>query len=180
MIEIRLPVRDPGPVSVNRYLLPNERQVIMMRRHPALLLIPGAEGVAGLAVALIVNGTLIHSFTVRVAVWTGAAFLIYQALSQCAGWWVRYTVVTQLRVLIIHGLARRTIEEIPLDRLKDIMFDRSFAGRLLGYGTFYLPSGTRRQALLDYVPYPEQVYLELNGMLFESGKGDEGTKRNDD
>lgn len=34
---------DSAPSSVNRYLLPDEQQVIMVRRHPAVLLRPVAE-----------------------------------------------------------------------------------------------------------------------------------------
>lgn len=166
---MRLPAPGPtGPASVNNYLLPNEQQVITMRRHPTLLFIPAAEGVGGLAVAFIVNGALITDLTARVAVWAGAAFLIYQMLSSVANWFAHFFVVTSHRVLVVRGLGRRTVEMTPLTNLTDMTFGRSLGGRMLGYGTFYLPSGNRKQVLVDYVPYPEQVYLEISGMLFGS------------
>jgi hypothetical protein len=157
-----------GPASVNRYLLPSEQTIITMRRHPAVLLIPLAEAVSGPAVALILNWTLISSLTVRVAVWTGVAFLVFQSLSYVMSWAQDYTVVTAYRVLVVHGSGRSTVEEMALDSLKDMALDRPFAGRILGYGTFYLSSGGRRQVLMDYVPYPEHLYLEIKALLFES------------
>ena len=42
---------DSAPASVNRYLLPHEHQVIMVRRHPAVLLRPVAEVLGGLILA---------------------------------------------------------------------------------------------------------------------------------
>jgi hypothetical protein len=43
---------------------------------------------------------------------------------------------------------------------------------MLGYGTFYLPSGNRKHVLMDYVPYPEQLYLEISGLVFGSDEHD--------
>lgn len=173
-----VPYRPAGPASVNRYLLPNERHVITVRRHPSVLLIPAAEAVGGLAVALIVNSALINDFAATVAVWTGAAFLAYQMFSSTASWYVHFLVVTSHRVLNVYGLTRQTVETTPLANVRNIVLDRSFAGRMLGYGTFYLPSGNRKQVLMDYVPYPEQLYLKVCGMLFDSDES-EGVSEED-
>jgi hypothetical protein len=153
------------PASVNRYLLPNEKQVITVRRRPAALLLPAAEGVGGLAVALIINSALVNDLAVRVAVWAGAAFL--------ANWSIEFFVVTSRRVLILYGFRHRTVETTPLTSMKDVTFDRSILGHMLGYGTFYLSSGNRKQVLMDYVPYPEQLYLEIMGLIYGTGE-DEG------
>jgi hypothetical protein len=47
-------------------------------------------------------------------------------------------------------------------------FQRSFSGRLLGFGEFIVESAGQDQALrnIDHIPYPEQLYLEVCGMLF--------------
>jgi Bacterial PH domain len=155
-----------GPAASSRYLLPYEATVITTRPHSAVLLIPAAEGFGGLAIALIAGGALISDFTVRVVVWTGGAFLFFQMLSAIASWSTHLFVVTSQRVLEIRGFGSRIVETTPLTDLTGIALGRSAAGRMLGYGTFYLSSGNRRQVLMNYVPYPEQLYLEICGMIF--------------
>ena len=47
-------------------------------------------------------------------------------------------------------------------------------GRILGYGEFILESAGQDQALnkIDHLPYPEQLYLEVCGLIFkDSGDG---------
>jgi hypothetical protein len=155
-----------GPAASGRYLLPDEVRVITMRRHGAVLLVPAAEGFGGLAIALIAGGALISDFTVRVVVWTGGAFLFLQMLSAIASWSTHLFVVTSQRVMEIRGFGSRIVEMTPLTDLRGMALGRSSAGRMLGYGTFYFSSGNRRQVLMSYVPYPEQLYLEICGMIF--------------
>ena len=45
------PNTDTVPASVNRYLLPHERQVISVHEHPAVLIAPIALVLLGLAIA---------------------------------------------------------------------------------------------------------------------------------
>jgi hypothetical protein len=42
-------------------------------------------------------------------------------------------------------------------------------GRLLGYGNFIVESAGQNQALriVDHLPYPEQLYLEVCGLIFQ-------------
>jgi hypothetical protein len=53
-------------------------------------------------------------------------------------------------------------------------FQRSSLGRLLGYGEFILESAGQDQALrvVDHLPYPEQLYLEVCGLIFPGRKDD--------
>jgi len=53
------PNTDTVPASVNKYLLPHERQVISVHQHPAVLIRPIFWVLLGLAIA----GWLISSFT---------------------------------------------------------------------------------------------------------------------
>jgi hypothetical protein len=45
---------------------------------------------------------------------------------------------------------------------------------MLGYGTFILESAGQDQALstVDYIPYPEQLYLEVCSLIFKPLKDD--------
>jgi hypothetical protein len=56
-------------------------------------------------------------------------------------------------------------------------FRRSFGGRLLGYGEIIVESAGQNQALdrVEYIPYPEQLYLLVCGMLFPSSSEDAET-----
>jgi len=65
---------------------------------------------------------------------------------------------------------------MPLVKVTDMTFQRSFLGRLFGYGTFILESAGQDQALstVDYIPYPEQLYLEVCSLIFKPLKEDGG------
>ncbi len=57
---------------------------------------------------------------------------------------------------------------MPLTRVTDMSFRRSALGRLLGYGEFIVESAGQEQALrtINFLPYPEQLYLEVCGLVF--------------
>ena len=38
---------------------------------------------------------------------------------------------------------------------------------MYGYGMFILESNDRPYMIVDYIPYPEQVYLEVQGLVFK-------------
>ncbi|GAA3120239.1 PH domain-containing protein [Nonomuraea salmonea] len=162
---------DSAPSSVNRYLLPQEQQVIMVRRHPAILLRPVAEVLGGLIVA----GLLSRFFgggeaggTALVVVWWLWLLLLIRFVWKVAEWSVDYFVVTSKRMLLTTGLITRKVAMMPLGKVTDMSFQRSLLGRMLGYGEFILESAGQDQALstVEYIPYPETLYLEVCQMLF--------------
>jgi len=55
----------------------------------------------------------------------------------------------------------------------DMTFRQSFPGRIFGYGTFILESAGQDQALsnVPFIPYPEQLYLEVCELLFPNQDG---------
>ena len=60
---------------------------------------------------------------------------------------------------------------MPLSKVTDMSFQRSFGGRILGYGELIVESAGQNQALdrVPYIPYPEQLYLLVCGILFPAG-----------
>ncbi|SDH72040.1 PH domain-containing protein [Sinosporangium album] len=164
---------DSAPASVNRYLLPHEHQVIMVRRHPAVLLRPVAEVLGGLILA----GLLSRFFgdggggQALVIVWWAWLLLLIRFVWKVAEWSVDYFVVTSKRMLLTTGLITRKVAMMPLGKVTDMSFQRSLLGRLLGYGEFVLESAGQDQALstVQYIPYPETLYLEVCQMLFPGG-----------
>jgi uncharacterized membrane protein YdbT with pleckstrin-like domain len=170
-----VPNTDTVPASVNRYLLPHERQVITVHQHPAVLIRPVFEVLVGLAIAgwlttvfAKVNGTAV------LVIWVLWGILFLRLAVKVFEWSETYFVVTSQRFLLATGLVTRKVNMMPLSKVTDMSFQRSTMGRILGYGEFILESAGQDQALtkVDHLPYPEQLYLEVCGLIFkDSGDG---------
>jgi uncharacterized membrane protein YdbT with pleckstrin-like domain len=165
---------SPGanpPADVDRYLLPHEHEVITVRKHPAVLLAPVAWAVVGLVAAAVLSDTLFrHSSTLTWIVWGAWGLVFLRFLWAALNWAVDYFVVTSHRFIETSGLFSRKVAMMPLVKVTDMTFQRSFLGRILGYGTFILESAGQDQALstVDHIPYPEQLYLEVCSLIFPS------------
>jgi membrane protein YdbS with pleckstrin-like domain len=160
-----------GPAAVNRYLLPHEHQVITVRRHPAILIVPSLEALGGLLVAAVLTATILHGNSLLVfIIWLAWIALFLNMVWKTISWAVDFFVVTSQRMLLTSGVLTRKVAMMPLSKVTDMSFRRTFAGRLLGYGEFIVESAGQDQALrtVDHIPYPEQLYLEVCGMLFPS------------
>lgn len=167
---------ESTPASVSRYLLPHETSVIMVRHHPAVLLRPVAEIFGGLIVAGLLSKLLGDSGNgqAMLIVWWAWLLLLVRFVWKVAEWSVDYFVVTNQRMISTNGLITRQVNMLPLDKVTDMRFERSLLGRLLGYGSFITESAGQDQALrqVDYLPYPETLYLEVCQLIFP-GKDDD-------
>jgi uncharacterized membrane protein YdbT with pleckstrin-like domain len=167
-----------GPVAVSRYLLPNERQMATVRMHPAVLLGVGSQALGGLLVAGVLSAMVVRGNHLLLAIiWIAWAVLLVRLIWRTIGWAVDYFVITTERLLLTTGLLTRKVAMMPLSKVTDMSFQRSFGGRLLGYGELIVESAGQNQALdhVPYIPYPEQLYLLVCGMLFPSGLEEAGT-----
>lgn len=155
------------PAAVNRYLLPQERQVITIHRHTAVLVAPSALAGGGL-VAVIVAGVSGLSGDALLLVWLIWVLLLVYLLGRVLSWFVEYYAVTTYRIIYVKGLFGRDVTMIPVAQATGMRHRRSVMGRLLGYGQLILDPRGQDQALrnLNFVPYPEQIYLEICGLLF--------------
>src|SRR6266542_2054101 len=159
---------DTAPASVNRYLLPNERQYITVRLHTASLLLPVSLVLGGLVVAGVLTGIAHGNRAAVNIIWLAWGLLLLNLVWKVANWSVDYFVVTSQRMLLITGILTRKVAMMPLVKVTDMSFQRSAMGRLLGYGEFILESAGQEQAFrtVNYIPYPEQLYLEVCGLIF--------------
>src|SRR5690349_4709694 len=168
---------SPGaspPADVDKYLLPHEQQVITVRRHPAVLSGPILLTLGGLILAAVLSDTILqHQSTALLIVWLIWGIVLLWFIGKIATWAVDYFVVTSHRMILTSGLVTRKVAMMPLVKVTDMTFQRSFLGRLLGYGTFILESAGQDQALstVDHIPYPEQLYLEVCALIFPSKDG---------
>jgi membrane protein YdbS with pleckstrin-like domain len=158
-----------APVAINKYLLPREVQVATVRQHPAVLIAPSALAVGGLLVAAFLTTTVAHGIGAGI-IWIAWAVLLLRLVWKTANWSVDYFVVTTERLMLTTGFLTRKVAMMPLTRVTDMSFKRTFPGRMLGYGEFIVESAGQDQALrnVEYIPYPEQLYLLVCGMLFPS------------
>ena len=84
-------------------------------------------------------------------------------------WAVNYFVVTSQRLILARGVIVRKVGMLPLGKVTDMSFQRTTIGRILGYGEFIVESAGQDQALrnVKFIPYPEQLYLEVCGLIFK-------------
>ena len=120
------------------------------------------------------NGTLVT------VVWLAWLALFVRMIWKTVNWAVDFFVVTSHRILLTSGVLTRKVAMMPLTKVTDMSFQRTFAGRMLGFGEFIVESAGQDQALrkIDHIPYPEQLYLEVCGMLF--GAEDQATSSGSD
>jgi len=166
-----------GPDAIDKYLLPWEEQLITLRQHPAALIEPAAQAAAGLIAALVLTVFVIPGKgAIDWLVWIAVALLFFRAAQRAINWVGDFFVVTSQRLLMASGTFSRKVAIIPFALVYDLSFRRSAGGRIFGYGEFLVQYGIRDQVLqrIQYIPYPERLYLEISQVLFpSSGESDE-------
>ncbi len=152
------------PASVSRYLLPHERSCITVRIHPATLAGPLILVSGGLVAA----GELTRRSVRPKIVWGAYLPVLLYFLQRVAARQATYFTVTDSRMILVSGFVVRKVAMMPLTRVTDMSFRRSALGRLLGYGEFIIESAGQEQALrtINFLPYPEQLYLQVCGLVF--------------
>lgn len=168
---IRTATTRNDPAEVDKYLLPKEECVATVRRHPAVLIAPTAQAVGGLLVAFALSATLLRNKpdVLLWVVWGLWGLLMVRLIWEAVNWAVDYFVITSKRILLTSGVFTRSVAMMPLTKVTDMSFRRTFAGRLLGYGEFVVESAGQDQALrtIDHIPYPEELYQIVCGRIFQ-------------
>jgi uncharacterized membrane protein YdbT with pleckstrin-like domain len=165
-----VPNTDTVPASVNRYLLPHERQVITVHQHPAVLIRPILEVLIALAIAGWLSNSVAHGNGIFILViWILWGIVFLRLVVKVIEWNETYFVVTSQRLVLATGLVTHKVNMMPLTKVTDMSFQRTATGRLLGYGEFIVESAGQDQALshIRFLPYPEQLYLEVCGLIFK-------------
>ena len=164
------------PPAIAKYLLPHERQVITVRLHPAVLIRPVAEALGGLALAAVLTALIAKgNGLVILVIWLAWSVLFFRLFGKVWEWWDNHFVVTSKRLLLATGVVTKKVNMMPLGKVTDMSFQRSPMGQILGYGEFIVESAGKDQALsrIDHLPYPEQLYLEVCGLIFKDDSGDD-------
>jgi hypothetical protein len=166
---IRVVPEETVPLSVARYLWPTERRVITVRKHPAAfrghaLLLIAILAVFGLDAGAVFKRNWLLLMLLAV-LFVGFSLFVYLRVR---AWMETYLCVTLNRMIIIGWRRRRELTVIPIADAMDMVFCRPLLGRFLGHGTFIISAskGGSSKCKLAYLPYPEQLYVEVCGILF--------------
>lgn len=159
------PLRDLlGPPVLGRYLAPGELTVIRTRRHWLVALRAVAQASVAmplvLALALVLNFVASGVWWLQVLLLLGSVahqgMLFYRVLE----WRAELIVVTDRRLIRIHGVLSTTVDDIRLGQITDSTYRQTLVGHVFGYGSIRIESAGQTQAVeqLDYVPNPQAVY----------------------
>jgi uncharacterized membrane protein YdbT with pleckstrin-like domain len=156
-------------VKLDRYLIPGEQRVVVVRRHPAMFARVAAAAFLAVIVALLETGL---SSSASRLVWLVALGLVAWLAWRLLEWHANVFIVTNQRVMLITGLTTRRVAMLPLRRVQDMTYKRSPLGRVLGYGEFVIESAGETQGLrrITYVPTPDAIYLEISEVLFAQAR----------
>jgi hypothetical protein len=154
---------DDIPALVAGFLLPNEVDVIAVRRHWIVLIPAAAAAVGGLAAAIALNSWAYESGTASLllvrTIWIGWVAGLGWATLQWARWHVTWFVATSQRLMYITGLFRRRVTPLPLSRLTDCRMEQDVPGRRIGFGTLICESFATDHALHRVTFLPEIQWL---------------------
>ena len=167
-------VPDHIPPVVAHALLPYEQRIIAVRQHPAVLVTPSLAAVGGLITASVLSFLNLNGDALGI-IWSVWGLALLYWLLCLARWPVSYFAVTSERLLLVKGFLSRDVVTVPLSKATELGLRRSFMGRLLGYGHFILYGAGPRQAIrhANFMPYPEQLYLEVVGLIFKDPGSDD-------
>jgi hypothetical protein len=139
--------------GIEEYQSPDEHELFVTRRHPVAL----------------APTFVIWSGVVAIGVATGLGPAVIPPATLFLGWRVwwwreaRY-VLTDQRLLFVHGIAQMRVNALPLGSVLDASCHRSLAGRVLGYGSIRLRVNLNEQpglCRLTRLPGPETLYLSI-------------------
>lgn len=157
-----------------------ERVVIEMRTHwkrvlgPAFafLLICFATG-AALAVLVPLIPAEYRSYTsyvqIGIVVIAVLAFLAW-CVAPFVRWLTTTYTVTNRRLITRTGILTTRGHDLPLARINNVTYERSFLDRILGCGTLTLTTAAEEPLTLDDIPDVEQVHLTMTELLFDDGE----------
>lgn len=157
-----------------KFLGADEDVIIELRTHVKALVAPGLW-LVGLAVSTGVALALMPPTWPAWAPWTVAALVVVGivalVLVPFLRWRTSTYTITDRRVITRKGILTVTGHDLPLSRINNIAYERSFLDRLFGCGTLVLTTAAEQPLALPDVPNVERVHVVMTELLF----GDEAS-----
>jgi uncharacterized membrane protein YdbT with pleckstrin-like domain len=150
--------------NIQRQLFMDERLIVAVRRHPIVISLPLATALTAI-LATVATVVARQSQSVHIIVWLVSAFFFMLSMARLADWFSGYVVITSKRVLLRFGRISGELTTLNLSAIADVELHRSLRGRLVGYGDLVITIGGGVSQLITYMPYSEQLYLELGATM---------------
>ncbi|MBO0804582.1 MAG: hypothetical protein J2P25_16100 [Nocardiopsaceae bacterium] len=148
------------PAAAYKYMTARETPAICERLHPARLLPRAVTAAGALLSAVALEPAVSGHGWVELAVWLITGWFFLSLARAVLDRFSTYLVVTRWRIFLCSGSG--VTWTASLADVKDIRVIRSPAGRIAGFGTLILDPA---HVAIDYVPYPEQMYVEMLGLI---------------
>jgi hypothetical protein len=130
---------------------------------PALLLLADVVVFAVSSAGIIpVNGVAVGALGTLVLLLS--LLLVFRARA----WQRAYFVVTASRIMTVNWRRGQPLTVLPIAAAADMTYIQPLPGRFFDYGSFRFAGADRtgRPVKIGCLPYPEQLFLEINGILF--------------
>ncbi|WP_157803775.1 PH domain-containing protein [Luteimicrobium subarcticum] len=157
---------------LRRVLLVEERVVVAQRRHWAAVVEPVVTALVGFLVAGFLFAGIEERYGVDVGlVWLLGFVPLARAAWRLLEWHRHWFVATDKRLLMTTGVINQRVGMMPMGKVTDMSYTRSFLGQVLQYGTFVLESAGQDQAMrrIDFVVRPDDTYRRICDTLFGTG-----------
>jgi Bacterial PH domain len=158
-----------APKELERYLIPAEQIIFMIRRHWIVLLEPIATVVAGFVVVAFLDshlsGGALRLRDAALLIWL---LLVLRLIWEFFQWFRELFLATDRRLMLVHGLITRQVDIMPMSKVTDMRYDRTIAGMIFGYGVYILESAGQDQALskINFIPDPDRHYKQISAVIF--------------
>jgi len=155
--------------SLRRYVLDDERTVLVTRHHWARLIEPTLTALGALVAVVLLVELAARVVGERADVLWWLWLIAFGRLAlRFVEWRVEWFAATDKRMLRHTGIVTHKLAMMPLRSVTDLSYSRSVLGRLLGYGEFVLESAGQDQPMrrIPWVPSPDANYRVLCSMLF--------------
>lgn len=161
------------PIELEQYLFDVENVKFQVNISLLRVWKPFMVTLAGTLVylALLANVEGFRGSSAQVKFWV-AVVLFWSPLSwlfwSYLDWAREYFIVTDRRLMLVHGVITRRVAIMPLGKVTDMAYNRTPVAKLLGYGTFVFESAGQDQALsvVNWVKEPDKRYRDISSLIF--------------
>ena len=140
-----------------------------MRTHGKAMFLPAVwliliAGLLGLAIGFIRASW--NPWGTYVVAAVGIVALIMAVLVPFLRWQTTTYTMTDRRIITRRGIISKTGHDLPLRRINNVAYERSFTDRLLGCGSLVFTTAAETPVTLPDVPDVERVHVQMTELLF--------------
>lgn len=96
----------------------------------------------------------------------GVVAIIIAVIAPFLRWYTTTYTMTDRRIITRRGVITKTGHDLPLRRINNVAYERSFTDRLLGCGSLVFTTAAETPVTLPDVPDVERVHVQMTELLF--------------